>query len=47
MCATSFDAGDDGILCKDPTVWTFRFTVLDEDENVSVPFDVTGRLAGD
>ena len=47
LCATSFDADDDGILCKTPEEWTFRFTVLDEDKNASVPFDVNGHLAGD
>jgi hypothetical protein len=47
MCATGFKADADGILCKDPTDWTFRFTVADEDDNMSVPFEVSGRLAGD
>ena len=47
VCATSFKADADGILCDDPKQWTFRVTVVDEDKNVSVPFDVIGRLAGD
>ena len=47
LCSTAFKADADGILCDDPTKWTFRFTVTDEDDNESVPFDVTGRLAGD
>jgi len=47
MCATSFKADADGILCDDPKQWTFRLTVVDEDKNVSLPFDVIGRLAGD
>jgi hypothetical protein len=47
VCATGFKADADGILCDDPKQWTFRFTVVDEDENVSDPFDVIGRLAGD
>ncbi len=47
VCATGFKADADGILCDDPKQWVFRFTVLDEDKNASVPFDVIGRLAGD
>jgi len=47
VCATGFKADADGILCDDPKQWTFRFTVVDEDKNVSAPFDVIGRLAGD
>lgn len=47
ICVTGFKADADGILCKDPADWTFRFTVTDEDDNVSAPYDVTGRLAGD
>jgi hypothetical protein len=47
MCATAFKADADGILCDDPKQWTFRLTVTDEDENVSAPVDVIGRLAGE
>jgi hypothetical protein len=47
LCSTAFKADTDGILCDDPKQWTFRFTVTDEDKNVSEPFDVIGRLAGD
>jgi hypothetical protein len=47
VCATGFKADADGILCDDPKQWTFRLTVMDEDKNVSAPFDVIGRLAGD
>ena len=47
VCAGGFKADTDGILCDDPKQWTFRFTVADEDDNMSVPFDVIGRLAGD
>ena len=45
VCVTAFKADTDGILCDDPKQWTFRLTVSDEDKNVSLPFDVIGRLA--
>lgn len=43
VCSTSFREDADGILCARAADYTLRFTVEDEDGNVSAPVEVTGR----
>ncbi len=42
-CYGSFRAEEDGIGCETASSWTFSFTVADEDDNVSQPYEVQGR----
>lgn len=42
-CTTTFREDSDGILCEDADSYTFRFTVVDEDDHVSGPVEVVGR----
>ncbi len=42
-CFGSFREADDGVSCSNASSYTLRFTVADEDSNVSEPFDVQGR----
>ncbi|MFH1469057.1 MAG: hypothetical protein ABIO70_32015 [Pseudomonadota bacterium] len=42
-CVGSFKETDDGVSCASATSYTIRFQVVDEDDNVSAPYDVQGR----
>ncbi|MFH1465150.1 MAG: hypothetical protein ABIO70_12260 [Pseudomonadota bacterium] len=41
-CTSTFRETDDGVLCAGAAGYTFRFQVADEDDHVSLPYDVQG-----
>lgn len=43
VCSTTFREDADGILCSRANAYTLRFTVEDEDGNLSAPVEVVGR----
>ena len=42
-CSGSFKETDDGVICANASTYTLAFQVMDEDGNLSAPYEVTGR----
>ncbi len=42
-CFGSFRESDHGVACASANTYTLAFQVIDEDGNISAPFEVTGR----